>query len=101
MVTWTIEGLEYDDTNPDYPKRVDLIHLKATHSSGPVHYFAIQLGMPSSVEAYTPFESLTEEWAFDVWRSIDPSEGQSSVVYLNDLVEGLTRGQAKPWGTAT
>ena len=97
MITWTIEALEYDNTNPEYPKRVDLIHLKATHSSGPVHYFALQLGMPSSEEPYTPFESLTEEWALEVWRSLDPSEGQSSIGYLNDLAEEQTRGQGKPW----
>jgi hypothetical protein len=99
MITWTIEALEYDDTDPTYPKSVDLIHLKATHESGPIHYFAIQLQMPSEEQTYIPFESLTEEWAFDVWRSIDPSEGQSSVGYLNDLVSMQDRGQGKPWET--
>ena len=57
--------------------------------------------MPSEEQTYIPFESLTEEWAFNVWRSIDPSEGQSSVGYLNDLVSMQDRGQGKPWETAT
>ena len=43
MITWTVEALEYDDTDSNFPKRVTFIHLKAKHSGGPVHTSAMKL----------------------------------------------------------
>ena len=97
MITWTVEALEYDDTNSNFPKRVTFIHLKAKHSAGPVHTLCYEVNPPQEGETYTAFEDITEEWAMNLWRSIDLLYGATTEDYLNELADSTERGQEIPW----
>ena len=97
MITWTIESLEYTNTDPEYPRLVNYIHLKAKHSAGPTHTICLQVPPPSEGHTYVAFENITEEWALNLWRSIDASNGMTTEAYLNDLAESTEKGQELPW----
>lgn len=97
MITWTIESLEYTNTDPEHPKLVNYIHLKAKHSAGPVHNLCLQVPPPSEGHTYVAFEDITEEWALNLWRSIDASNGITTEAYLNELAESTEKGQEIPW----
>jgi len=97
MITWTVEALEYDDTDSNFPKRVTFIHLKAKHSAGPVHTLCYEVNPPQEGETYTAFEDITEEWAMNLWRSIDLLYGATTEDYLNELADSTKRGQEIPW----
>ena len=97
MITWTVEALEYDDTDSKFPKRVTFIHLKAKHSGGPVHTLCYEVNPPQEGDTYTAFEDITEEWAMNLWRSIDLLYGATTEDYLNELADSTERGQEIPW----
>lgn len=97
MITWTIEALEYDNTDSNFPKRVTHIHLKAKHSEGPVHNFCYEVPPPQEGDSYVTFEDITEAWAVNLWNSIDASEGGGTEAYLNELAESTEKGQGLPW----
>ena len=97
MVTWTVEALEYDDTDSNFPKRVNYIHLKAKHSAGPIHTLCYKVRPPQEGETYVAFENITEEWAINLWKSIDLLHGAATEAYLNDLADSTEQGQGLPW----
>jgi len=98
MITWSIENLEYDDTDTRYPKRVDIIYVKATHPSGPTHYYGIRAPFPEEGEAFIPFENITEEWARNVLeKKLEADNGIATTAYLEELASSSTRGMRKPW----
>jgi hypothetical protein len=97
MITWTIESLEYTNEYSEYPKLVNFIHLKAKHSAGPVHYTCFQVPLPSEGHTYVAFDDITKEWAVNLWRSIDASNGSGVEAYLNELADSTERGQELPW----
>lgn len=97
MITWTIESLEYTNEYSEYPKLVNFIHLKAKHFAGPVHYTCFQVPLPSEGHTYVAFDDITKEWAVNLWRSIDASNGSGVEAYLNELADSTERGQELPW----
>ena len=97
MITWTIESLEYTNENSEYPKLVNFIYLKAKHSAGPTHTICLQVPPPSEGHTYVAFEDITEEWALNLWRSVDASNGITTEAYLNELAESTEKGQEIPW----
>ena len=97
MITWNVEALEYDDTDSAFPKRVNAIHLKAKHSAGPVHTLSFEVPAPQEGDTYITFENITEEWALNLWKLIDASEGMGTIAYLNELADSAEKGQALPW----
>ena len=97
MVTWTVEALEYDDTDSNFPKRVNYIHLKAKHSAGPIHTLCYKVRPPQEGDDYVAFENITEEWAMNLWKSIDLLHGEATEVYLNEIAESAEKGQGLPW----
>ena len=98
MITWTIESLEYTNENPEYPKLVEYIHLKAKHSDGPIHYVTWKISPPTDPDyEYVPFEQITRDWVVQLWNLVDPGNGRTTEAYLNDLAACPVRGQGIPW----
>ena len=98
MITWTIEALEYDDTDSNFPKRVTLIHVKGKHVDGPVFYTAWEVPPPTDPDyEYVRWEDITRDWAVQVWTSVDANRSASIEGYLNDLAAATDMGHGIPW----
>lgn len=97
MITWIIEALEYDNTDSNFPKKVNFLHIRASHSEGPVHFICVQVPEPEEGGTYTPFDDLTEEWAINLWESIKVMANVAVESYLNELVTSEERGLKLPW----
>jgi len=99
MITWSINGLLWNNDLEEYPKRVVAIRVTARNTEGLQITYQFELPNPGEEsQTFTPFDELTEAWAWEmhnIYNYVEVAEA-----YLAGETGPLTYGDSLPWSAS-
>lgn len=95
MVTWSIDGLVWNDELKDYPKKVVAIRVTGINTAGLQLTYQFEIPSPGEGETFIPFDELTESWAWEMSNLYNDTAAAEA--YLAGETGTLTYGDSLPW----